>query len=134
MEQATMSASRAERMAEVIKHEASEIIQRGLKDPRIGFASITEVVVSHDLRHAKIFVSVLGDDAAKRRTMQGLQRARGHIRSELGGRLALRFVPEVHFRLDESIERGIRISSLVRQVAEEKPRASQDDHRPDPQK
>jgi ribosome-binding factor A len=133
MEQATMSASRAERMAEVIKHEASDIIQRGLKDPRIGFASITDVVVSHDLRHAKIFVSVLGDDEAKRRTMEGLDRARGHIRSELGARLAVRFVPEVHIRLDESIERGVRISSLVRKVVEEGPRASQDDHRPDPQ-
>jgi len=128
-----MSASRAERMAEVIKSEGSDIIQRGLKDPRIGFVSITDVVVSNDLRHAKIFVSVLGDDAAKRRTMEGLNRARGHIRSELGARLAIRFVPEIHIRLDESIERGVRISSLVRKVIEEGSRESPDGHRSDPQ-
>lgn len=133
MERANMSASRAERMAQVIKSETSDIIQRGLKDPRIGFASITDVVVSHDLRHAKIFVSVLGDDEAKRRTMEGLTRARGHIRSELGARLAVRFVPEIHIRLDESIERGVRISSLVRKVVEEGSRESQDAHRSDPQ-
>jgi ribosome-binding factor A len=133
MEQATMSASRADRMAEVIKIEASDIIQRGLNDPRIGFASITDVVVSHDLRHAKIFVSVLGDDEAKQRTMEGLTRARGHIRSELGARLAVRFVPDIHIHLDESIERGVRISSLVRKVIEEGSRASQDGDRSDPQ-
>lgn len=128
-----MSASRAERLAEVIKVEASDIIQRDLQDPRIGFASITDVVVSHDLRHAKIFVSVLGDDEAKQRTMEGLQRAQGHIRSELGARLSVRFVPQIHIHLDESIERGVRISSLVRKVLEEGSRESPDGHRSDPQ-
>ncbi|MDR7543337.1 MAG: 30S ribosome-binding factor RbfA [Armatimonadota bacterium] len=127
-----MSASRAERLAEVIKAEASEIIRRDLKDPRIGFASITDVVVSADLRHAKIFVSVLGDAEAKRRTMEGLERARGHVRSRLGGRLAIRFVPEILFRLDESIERGTRVVALMREVAEDGPREPPGSHRQDP--
>jgi ribosome-binding factor A len=125
--------TRAERLAELIRAEASEIIQRGLKDPRIGFVSITDVVVSPDLRHAKIFVSVLGDDEVKRRTMEGLARATGHVRSELGSRLAIRFVPEVLFRLDESIERGARISSLLRGVTEEGPREPAGGDRQDPQ-
>jgi ribosome-binding factor A len=133
MEQGIMSAPRAERLAEVIKSEASDIIQRDLKDPRIGFVSITDVVVSHDLRHAKIFVSVLGDDDAKHRTMAGLERARGHVRSELGARLKIRFVPEILFRLDESIERGTRIVSLMREVAEEGSRGSSGGNRQDPQ-
>ena len=127
-----MTPMRAERLAEVIRTEASEIIQQGLKDPRIGFVSITDVVVSHDLRHAKIFVSVLGDEQVKRRTMEGLERATGHIRSELGRRLAIRFVPVVLFRLDESIERGTRVASLLREVKEES-REPSGGHRTDPQ-
>jgi ribosome-binding factor A len=133
MEHAIMTASRATRLAEVIKTEASEIIQRDLKDPRIGFASITDVVVSGDLRHAKIFVSVLGDAEAKRRTMEGLARARGHVRSELGARLQIRSVPEILFHLDESIERGERIVALMREVAEEDTHGSSGGHRSDSQ-
>ncbi len=131
-----MTPMRAERLAEVIRTEASAIIQRGLKDPGIGFVSITDVVVSADLRHAKIFVSVLGDGEAKQRSMAALERARGFVRSELGARLAVRFVPEILFRLDESIERGARINSLLREVAEEEPRGSRrdsGDDRPDSQ-
>jgi ribosome-binding factor A len=124
---------RAERLAGVIRTEASEIIRRDLKDPRIGFVSVTDVEVTADLRHARIFVSVLGDDEAKQRSMAGLNRAKGHIRSELGHRLTLRFVPEIHFRLDESIERGSRIVSLIREVTEGEPRGSSGGHRSDPQ-
>jgi len=131
-----MTPMRAERLAEVIRAEASAIIQRGLKDPGIGFVSITDVIVSADLRHAKIFVSVLGDEEAKRGTMAALERATGFVRSELGARVAVRFVPEILFRLDESIERGTRINALLRKVAEEEPRASRrdvGDDRQDPQ-
>lgn len=127
-----MSPSRAERLAGVIQTEASEIIQRHLQDPRIGFLSITGVEVSADLRRAKIFVSVLGDEEAKRQTMAGLVRARGHIRSELGARLRIRFVPEIAFRLDESIERGERVVSLLRRV-KEGPGGSPRRDRPDPE-
>lgn len=125
-----MSPARAERLAEVIRAEVSDIIQQGLKDPRIGFASITEVDVSPDLRHAKVFISVLGDAEAKHRTMQGLERATGHIRSELGHRLSIRFVPELLFRLDESIERGTRVVSLLREVSEEGSRGRAGGRRP----
>lgn len=111
-----MAGTRAQRLAEVIRTEASDIFRQGIKDPRIGFVSITDVVVSADLRHAKIFVSVLGDQEAKQRTMVGLNRAMGYIRSQLGARLSMRFVPEILFRLDESIERGARVSSLLREV------------------
>ncbi len=128
-----MTPTRAERLAEVIRAEASEIILQGLKDPRIGFVSITDVDVSHDLRHAKIFVSVFGDQEVKRRTMQGLERATGHIRSELGRRLSIRFVPEILFRIDDSIERGTRVASLLREVTEEESRGRPGGHRPDSQ-
>lgn len=127
-----MAGTRAQRLAEVIRTEVSDIIQRGLKDPRIGgFISVTDVVVSADLRHAKIFVSVLGDEAAKGRTMAGLDQATGHIRSQLSRRMALRFMPEILFRLDPSIERGARVASLLREVKQEEARGAAGDDRPD---
>lgn len=109
---------RAEKLREFLKEEVSQIIQRELKDPRIGFVSITDVEVSVDLRHARIFVSVLGDDTAKAKSMEGLRSAQRYIRGELGKRMQMRYTPEVTFRLDESIERGTRIVSLLREVGE----------------
>ncbi len=107
---------RPERIREFIKEQVGEIIQRDLKDPRIGFVSVTGVEVSADLRHAKVFVSVLGEEQAKVDTMAGLASAQGYVRGELGRRLQMRFSPEVLFRLDDSIERGVRVMSLIRQV------------------
>lgn len=109
---------RAEKLQEFIKEEVSLIIQRQLKDPRIGFVSVTDVEVSVDLRHARIFVSVLGDEEAKTKTMAGLQSARRFIRGELGKRMQVRYTPELNFRLDDSIERGTRVVSLLREVSE----------------
>ena len=114
---------RREKLQELFKEEASAILQRRLRDPRIGFVSVTEVELSADLRHAKIFVSVLGDEEAKRRTMEALDRAAGFVRSELGRRVTLRYTPEVLFRLDESIERGTRVVALLREVTQKEPPA-----------
>ncbi|MDR7426856.1 MAG: 30S ribosome-binding factor RbfA [Armatimonadota bacterium] len=116
---------RREKLQELLKAEASAILQRELRDPRIGFVSVTEVQLSADLRHAKIFVSVLGDQDAKRRTMEALERAAGYVRSELGRRVSLRHTPEVLFRLDESIERGTRVVALLRRVARQDAAAGQ---------
>ncbi|HYM90632.1 MAG TPA: 30S ribosome-binding factor RbfA [bacterium] len=109
---------RLARLRELFKEEVSTILQREMKDPRIGFVSITDVEVSADLRHAKIFVSILGDADAKAKTMGALGNAQGFIRKELGRRIRLRRIPELHFRLDESIERGARVQRLLRRVAE----------------
>lgn len=111
------SSARIARLREQFKVETSAILQREMKDPRIGFVSVTDVELSADLRHAKIFVSVLGDAEAKTRTMAGLASAQGFIRTELARRIRLRHVPEVLFRMDESIERGARVERLLRQVA-----------------
>jgi len=119
---------RPERVRTFIKEQVGEIIQHQLKDPRIGFASVTDVEVSMDLRHAKVFISVLGDAQAKTDTMAGLQSAQGYVRSELGKRLQMRFTPEISFRLDESIERGTRIVTLIRKVT----KGSGDDRPPLP--
>jgi ribosome-binding factor A len=90
-----------------------------MKDPRIGFASITGVELSHDLRYAKVFVSVMGSPEEQRENMRGLESANGFLRRELAQRLTIRHVPEISFRLDESIARGARVLDLLKQVEQE---------------
>lgn len=114
-----MMPRRPEKVREFIKEQVGEIIQHHLKDPRIGFVSVTDVEISADLRHAKVYVSVLGNEQAKADTMTGLQSAQGYVRGELGRRLQMRFTPEIVFKLDESIERGTRVVSLLRDVAKD---------------
>lgn len=110
-----MAGQRVSRLREEIKKEASDIIRR-LKDPRVGFVTVTDTDVSSDMRHVKIFVSVLGSDEEKQATMDALHRATGFIRTELGGRIRLRHTPEIQFKFDESMERGARIFELLREV------------------
>jgi ribosome-binding factor A len=119
-----VSPSRIARLRELLKQETSAILQRDLRDPRVGFVSVTDVELSPDLRHAKIFVSIMGDAEAKARTMDGLVSAQGFIRTELARRIRLRHMPEVAFRIDESIERGARVARLLREVTEPKPESS----------
>jgi ribosome-binding factor A len=103
-------------MAETIKQEVAAIIQHELKDPRVGFASITMVEVSGDKRHAKIFVSVLGDETKAKETIKALKNARGYVRTELSKRLNVRFTPEIVFEMDTSISHGAKIMEVLKQV------------------
>jgi ribosome-binding factor A len=103
-----------------IREEASEILRREVTDPRIGFVTVTRVEVTNDLRLARIFVSVLGDAAAKKETMAGLKSACPFIRRMIGPRLNIRFVPEIEFKVDETVEESIRIMALFRQIEEQK--------------
>jgi ribosome-binding factor A len=111
---------RIARLRELFKEETSLIVRRKMRDPRIGFVSVTDVELSPDLRHARIFVSVYGDADAKAKTMEALASAAGFVRTELAHRIRLRRMPEVDFRLDESIEHGDRVNRLLRQVAGER--------------
>ena len=117
---------RVQRVREAIKQEASDVIRK-MKDPRVAFVTVTDAEVSRDLRHVKIFLSVLGDDDKKRAAMEGLERATGYIRSEIGQRIRLRHTPEIIFRWDESLERGARISQLLRELKEETPDSEDQD-------
>ena len=92
-----MQGSRADRVSGQLEEEIGRLIQRELKDPRIGFVSITKVVVSRDLRHAKVFFSIYGDEAAKQRSLEGLRSALGFIRGELGRRLCSPLYPGARF-------------------------------------
>ena len=105
---------RQKRVAELIKQEVSDLVQHELKDPRIGFVTVTDAEISADLRHAKVFVSILDGD--KEETMAGLKAAEGFVRSEIGDRIRLRHTPEILFRYDDSIEKGVRIFELLEEV------------------
>jgi len=110
-------ARRADRVAEAIREEVATFLADGAKDPRIvGLVTVTGVDVTTDLRHAKIFVSVLGSDVEKRSTLEGLQSAAAHLRSRLGRSLRLRFAPELVFHADASVARAARIETLLEQI------------------
>jgi ribosome-binding factor A len=113
-----MGTRRIERVNELIREEISELIRREVKDPRLdSFISVTEVVTSPDLRHARVFVSVMGTDEEKKQVEKGLVAATKFLRRELGERLTLRYTPELTFQLDDSIERGSRLLQLINEVA-----------------
>ncbi len=110
---------RREKLGELIAIELSDLLRTRVKDPRVGFASVTHVEVSNDLRYAKIFVSVMGSEDEQRETMQGLKKATGFLRHELATRIVLRYMPEIIFKLDTSIEEGTRILALINQLEHE---------------
>ena len=107
---------RATRVADQIRIEIADILMRKTKDPRIGSVTVTDVEVTDDLRLARVFVTVLGDENAQRETLIGLGKASGFIRSELGRRVQLRYTPELIFHRDEAGARGDRILSLLEQA------------------
>lgn len=113
-----MARRRAQRAGRLIQEEISKIIQRELKDPRIGFVTVTEVNVTDDLRYAKVFVTVLKEEE-KAPTLEGLEHAKGFIRREIGQRVKLKFTPEIEFRFDESAERGARIEEVLKKIAKD---------------
>jgi ribosome-binding factor A len=112
---------RARRVGEQIQRELSELIRLDLDDPQVGMITLTDVEVAADLGHAKVFFTVLADPSldpagaaeAKQASLAGLQRAAGFLRAQLGHRLLLRSVPQLHFVYDESIERGVHLSQLI---------------------
>ena len=115
---------RQEKLGELITQEISDLLRTRLKDPRIGFASITRVEVSGDLRHAKVFVSVMGTAEEQAATMKGLRHATGFLRHELASRLTLRYMPELVFKLDTSIAQGAHVLDLIRKLEQEEQQVS----------
>jgi len=112
-----MTSYRADQVGEQVREEIMSIIRRDLKDPRIGFVSITAVRMSADLRSARVRVSVLGNPEEQKASLRGLVSAKGLIRHELGRRLQnLKFSPELRFELDPSIEYSVHINKLLREV------------------
>jgi ribosome-binding factor A len=113
-----MSGRRPERLAEQIKEEVSLIIAGEVEDPRVGFVTVTDARVSPDLRHAKIYVSVLGSDEQTAESLAALKHAAGFIRRQLGHALRLRRTPELHFVYDETVRTAARIEELLSEEVE----------------
>ena len=112
----TAMTTRQERVKELLKTEISDILIREIKDPRLGFVTITDAEVSKDLRHAKVYVSVFGDEQAKKESLAVLQSVAGYIRGEFGRRARMKVIPELCFKLDAAVEHGARIFELLQQV------------------
>jgi ribosome-binding factor A len=117
---------RASRVAEQMKKELSDIIGRKIKDPRIGFVTVTDVQLTGDLQIAKVYISVLGDEEQKQNTLKALAKAKGFIRSEIGQRIRLRKTPEIYFEMDETIDYGNRIEALLKELNNQSNESKQD--------
>jgi ribosome-binding factor A len=112
-----MQGRRIDRIEEQLRIELSEIIEREIQDPRVGLATVTSVKISPDLRHARVFVTILGDAGQKKKGIQGLRSAASYIRRSLSKRLHhLKRIPDLTFDYDESVEKGIRIEELLEQI------------------
>ncbi|PTM58960.1 30S ribosome-binding factor RbfA [Desmospora activa] len=111
-----MARIRASRVGEQVKKVLSQVLQQEMKDPRIGFVTVTAVEMSGDLQQAKVFISVLGGSDQREQTLAGLEKAKGFLRTEIGRRVQLRHTPELIFKFDESIEHGQHISKLLKEV------------------
>ncbi|MBL4665076.1 MAG: 30S ribosome-binding factor RbfA [Nitrospinaceae bacterium] len=108
-----MRFKRSQRIQELLLEEISKLLQSGLKDPRIGFTTLTRVEVSDNLKHAKVFVSVMGTEKEKSDTLEALISAKGFIRNSLGKNLYLRYLPELEFKKDENAEHVEKITRII---------------------
>jgi ribosome-binding factor A len=115
-----MEGKRSEKVADLIQKEISEMLLRTLKDPRIGFVTITRVTVSEDCRLAKVYFSVTGTLTERKRSTEGLNSAKGYVRKELGRRVRLKYTPEIMFQFDPSIEYAIHIGEVIHQLKQER--------------
>ncbi|HBE44636.1 MAG TPA: 30S ribosome-binding factor RbfA [Deltaproteobacteria bacterium] len=105
------------RMQDMLREEIASILQRDMKDPGIGFTTIVEVKMSDDLKYARVFCSVYGNDEAKNKTMEALKRSRGYIKFLLGQRIKIKYMPDINFVLDNTQEKVARIEDILKKVA-----------------
>jgi ribosome-binding factor A len=113
------SSRRPEQMAETLRQVITDALTREVRDPRVGFVTVTGVLVSNDLSHARVMVSVPGEDSDKSRALEGLQSAAGFLRSRAARALTTRTVPELHFELDRGLEQAARINELLNTIKRE---------------
>jgi ribosome-binding factor A len=111
-----MRFKRSDKVQELLLQEISALIQRGLKDPRIGFATVTGVDLSNNLKHAKVYISVLGTKREQQDTITGLTNASGFIRGSLGKDLNLRYIPVLEFMLDETADHVAKINKIINEL------------------
>ena len=111
-----MGELRIRKIQEFIKQEVSRIILQELKDPRLGFVTVTDVRITGDLREATVYVSLFGSDEEKKNTLAALAKANGFIRSEVGKRLGIRYSPQIGFKEDQSLDYGMKIEKILHTI------------------
>lgn len=111
-----MEGKRSEKVADLIQKEISQMLVKSIKDPRIGFITITRVTVSEDCRFARVYFSVTGSQAERESSIKGLDSAKGFVRKELGRRIRLRYTPDIMFQFDPSIEYAIHMEELIQSI------------------
>jgi ribosome-binding factor A len=121
-----MSSARPERVQEALRQEISRIVQNEIRDPRLGFLTITSVELTRDLRFARVYFSVLGDDKKKYLALKGLNSAKGYIKGLLSDRIKLKFMPDIEFKIDESFEHTKKIFDILDKIKKEKRDAAGD--------
>ncbi len=114
-----MIPQRQKRVSELIQREVSVILQQEMQDPRIGFVTVTKVLISQDLKHSKILISILGDDTAKKTSMEAINNSIGRIKELLASRIKLRYMPTIQFQLDTSIEYSAHINDVISRLKKE---------------
>lgn len=125
--------SRGQRVSEQIRRELAELVRQELKDPRVGFISLTDVELTPDYAHAKVFFTAMAGSGSVPEALEGLRRASGFLRRELGKRIRIHTLPELHFHYDSSIEEGSRLSQLIdRTVQDDEARILAQDSRAEP--
>jgi ribosome-binding factor A len=122
-----MSRKRVARLNEQLKRELTALLQFEVRDPRIGMVTITDVEVSPDLYHARVYYTLLGGPDERARALEGLRAAAGFLRTEIGRRMHIRRTPELHFALDETLDHAARIEQLLREARGDSPRAADGD-------
>jgi len=116
-----MTSHRADRVGALLQAAISELLLREVKDPRVGMATVTGVKLSPDLKHARVYVSTVGDDAQHARMLAGLASARPYLQAQVGRRLGLRFTPELRFEADASFDAADRLERLLKSVHGKEP-------------
>jgi ribosome-binding factor A len=114
-----MTSDRLRRVNEAMREVLSGVITSELKDPRVGFVTVTAVETSPDLRHARVFVSVLGNPGERRRSLEAMEKARGFLQRRVGTELRIKNTPQIQFIYDDTAERGLRIAQLIDENLEE---------------
>ena len=129
-----MQGKRVDRVGALVQQEMSRLIVERTRDPRIGFVTVTHVKMTPDLKSAVVFVSVLGDEKVKLSSIAGLEHARGFFQREIGESLKLRFTPRIQFELDRSLERGLEIDRILRDVLPSGTEAQPEEENPEAEK
>ena len=111
-----MQGKRTDRIANLIKQELASTLTREIRDPRLGFITVTDVKISDDLKHARVFYSVLGSKVSKEETAKGLEQARGYLQHDIAANLNLRFTPHLTFAEDNSLDEGMKIDTIIRKI------------------